>query len=438
MERGLEMGNGQNFDMKTYLEKRMLEITNLDDRVLFKEIVGKMLLDVYQYNQSAYEALEEKILNECSWNQNEHAVYISMTDRHHYDATDLFMHPMLPRDTKKVEVSYDDVKKALNKGERFRLYTVFLKASVPYIYRITHEERTFKGSIKTQKREYAASFSVKQNEEYMDLIKELYYIFGANYKPWVSICEAYLTKMLDVCLCSVEQMADGEEITGIQVDFEEYHKQIHYDMVPLWNLQPLSEKTSTYPTPSIDKANFEHQIFSYRLKEGCEYLIRNTDVEITNIRRQYGDLFITCPIEKPREWQLYQINGRKGTEQFLYPILSNQYKESFSGNITEMFRKSIKTKSELARLIESFEYQDYVKFRDIHIMDDMPESCAASNYNMDGFIQDEIRIGNSSQTLVIDFDAADSNNYLNEDIMSFLVTQVQKIFAEYRCVGRLV
>lgn len=432
------MGNSRNFDMKAYIEKRMLEITNLNDRILFKEIVGKLLLDIYQYNQSAYQALEEKILNECSSNQNDYAIYISMTDRNHYDATDSFMHPMMLRDTQKAEVSYNEVKKALDEGKPLKLYTVFLKSSVPHIYQITHDGRTFRGIIKTPKREYAATFFVRQNKEYMNLIKGLYDIFGANYKPWLTICEAYLTKMLDVYLCSAEQMTDIEEIAGIQVDFEEYQQQIHTDMVPLWNLQPLTEKTSTYPTPSIDKINFEHQIFSHRLKEGCEYLIQNTDVEITNIRRLNGDLYITCPIEKPCEWHLYQINGRKGMEQYLYPILFNQYKESFSGDITEMFRKSIKTKGELARLIESFEYQDYVRFRDIHIMDDIPAGCAASNYNMDGFIQDEMRIGNSRQTLVIDFEAVDSFNYLNEDIMSFLVTHVQKIFAEYQCVGRLV
>jgi len=118
--------------------------------------------------------------------------------------------------------------------------------------------------------------------------------------------------------------------------------------------------------------------------------------------------------------------------------LSNQSKESFAGSLTEMFRRSIKTKSELARMMEAFSYSNYVVFQDFEILDTVPEALQVCNYNMDGFILDEIRIGNSCQALVLSFQAAQQGHYLNEDIMSFLVTQVQKLFPEYLCIGRLI
>lgn len=427
------------FDMNEYVRKRMLEITNLNDRKIFKDVVGDLLVRIYEYSSESYQELEKRILNEYSSKQSDYAVYISLTDMAHYDATDTFMYPMLPRDTKKTAIPLKNITKAIKNNEETRLYTVFYEANAPIVYQIVQENKTFKGVLKTDKREYHASFRIERNTEYMDMIKELYYIFGANYQPWFTVCEAYLTKMLDVYLCSAEPIKNGEEIVDIQVDFEECATRIKYNMIPLWNIQPLKEKTSTYPTPSIDKANYEHQIFSHRLKGECEYLIRNTDVEITNIRRLNGDLYITCPVEKSYEWRLYQVNKKHEAEQYLYPVLSNQYKKSFAASITEMFRKSIKTKGELARLIESFDYQDYVIFQNVHSMkfEDVPAHCKASNYNMDGFIQDEIRIGDSRQALVIDFVAVDPADFLNEDIMSFLVTQVQKIFPEYQCIGQL-
>ena len=139
--------------------------------------------------------------------------------------------------------------------------------------------------------------------------------FGANYQPWLTVCCAYPAKMLDIYLCSAEQLKGKEEILEIQADFEEYAGLIRYDMIPLWNLRPLTEKTSTYPNPSIDKINYEHQIFSQRLDPKCEYLIRNIDMEITNIRRLNGDLYITCPMNQPCEWQMYEVSriDRKGT-----------------------------------------------------------------------------------------------------------------------------
>ena len=425
------------FDMKEYIRKRMLEITGLEDRTAYKEVVTNLLLELYEYNKTSYEKLEERILKEYSPSQKEFAIYISLTDREHYDATDTFLHPMKICDTKKTELSFSDIRKAMEEKKELKLYTFYLQASASSIYRLKHSNRTFQGSIKTNKGEYQAVFRIEQNTDYMELIKELYDIFVLNYQPWSTVCEAYLTKMMDVYLCQAKMPGKGEEITGIQVDFEEYAKDIQYDMIPLWNLLPVTEKTSTYPSPAIDRVNYEHQIFSHRLMAGCEYLIRNTETEITNIRRQQGDLFMTCPMEIPHEWNLYQVNRPKGGESYPYPVLSNRCKDSFAGSITDMFQRSIKTKGELARMMESFDYQEYVVFQDICILDKVPADCAMCSYNMDGFMQDELRVGNAEQTMMAIFTAVCPENYLNEDIMSFLVTQVQKLFPEYHCVGRL-
>lgn len=432
------MSNEQDFDMESYINKRMLEITSLEERRIFKEITEKLLLEVNNYNQNAYKTLEQKILNEHKTQQNDFAIYLTLTDLSHYDATDTFMYPMIAEDTKKCEISMRDIKKALETGEKYKLFTVFLKISVSDIYKLLDRNRIFHGVIRTPKNEYKGEFTLFRNERYMDLIKDLYYIFGVNYQPWMTVCEAYIAKMFDVCLCSVEKLPDKEEVQEIIIDFEEFSEQVQYNMIPLWNLEKKVEKTSTYPDACIDKINYEHRIFAHRLKEECEYLIMNTDIEITNIRRLNGDLLISCPVDNPCEWLLYQVNKRSGKEYYLYPVLSNQSRESFAGSLTEMFRRSIKTKAELARLMEGFSYGNYVVFQDFEILETEPEGFEACNYNMDGFILDEIRIGNSRQTLVLSFQAVKQGHYLNEDIMSFLVTQVQKLFPEYLCIGRLI
>lgn len=432
------MGSYKDFDMESYIDERMMEITELKERVLYKEIVGNLLKELCRYNENAYKELEQRVLGEEKAKQSRYAVYLTLTDLDHYDATDSFMYPMDAGDTKKREILCGDVREALKKHEELRLYTVFLKTSAANLYRILHEKREFHGVIKTENREYKGTFRVRQNEKYLKQIKDLYYIFAANYQSWTTVCEAYLMKMLDVYLCTAEDLKKGEVIREIQVDFEEYAGMVHYDIIPLWNLKQLREKTSTYPEPAIDKINYEHQIFAHRLKAGCEYLVMNTDVEITNIRRMNGDLFITCPVDRPQEWSLYQVNKDEGKGKYPYPVLSNHYKESFSGSITEMYRKSIKTKAEMARLIESFPAGDSLEFQGYEIAKETPLGWETCNYSMDGFIQDEIRIGSGQQVLIIDFAPKNPENYLNEDIMSFLVTQVQKIFPEYLCVGRLV
>ena len=76
-------------------------------------------------------------------------------------------------------------------------------------------------------------------------------------------------------------------------------------------------------------------------------------------------------------------------------------------------------------------------FKGVEICEMPPDGWEGANYNMDGFVRDEIRIGDTRQVLLLHFVPADEGNYLNEDIMSFFVTQVQKLFPEYLCIGRL-
>ena len=103
-----------------------------------------------------------------------------------------------------------------------------------------------------------------------------------------------------------------------------------------------------------------------------------------------------------------------------------------------MFRKSIKTKAEMGRLIEAFDYEKYLTFCDFKLCSEIPTICRDANYNMDSFLTDELRTGDAGRILVVQFTAKDPAEYLNEDIMSFLVTQVQRIFPDYHCVGEIV
>ena len=430
------MGTG-GFDMEQYIRKRMMEIEPLKDRAAYKEIVGKLLLELYQYNREAYEGLEEKILQECAPGQGSYAIYMALTDGKHYDATDPFLYPMREEDSREREVSAKAVNAAVKAGESILLYTVFLQARASAIYRLLRENREFSGTIRTDKRQYRGIFTLRRNKAYLDQVKELYHIFAANSQPWTTVCEAYLMKMLDVYLLTAENILEKDTIQEIQVDFEEYADIVQYDRIPLWNLKKIREKTSTYPEPCIDKISYEHRIFAHRLEPDCEYLVADTDVEITNIRRVDGDLLISCTLDAPYEWELYQIGREEEKGQYSYPILGNRCKESFSGNITDLYRRSIKTRGEMARLIEAFDYSCYVTFKGVEICEMPPDGWEGANYNMDGFVRDEIRIGDTRQVLLLHFVPADEGNYLNEDIMSFFVTQVQKLFPEYLCIGRL-
>ena len=86
-------------NMQEYLTMRALEIPDLSERKLFKDIVEKMVLELYQYTQDEFSALEARIFGELESVESNYAIYIGLVDRAHYDATDPFLHPILFSDS---------------------------------------------------------------------------------------------------------------------------------------------------------------------------------------------------------------------------------------------------------------------------------------------------------------------------------------------------
>lgn len=424
------------FDMEAYLVKRAMEIPDLGERKLFKDVVEKLLLELYRYARGEYAALESRVFGELQSVQSGYAVYIGLTDRARYDATDPFLHPIIPSDTEQRVHSVEELGECLRANRPYPLYSVFLETDYQTIREFAVPGHIYHGTVYTEHGQYRAKCTVRPDTAYRKQIERLYQIFTSNYLPWSTVCAAYLRKFFQVELIAVEDIDPKEAIREIRVDFEGYAPLVRYDCFPLWNLAPVSEKTSTYPEPCVDRTNYDHRVFSHRLMEDRQYLVANTDVEITNVRRLEGDLFITCPEENPHQWLLYRVDRPSGQSHTPYPVLSNLARESFAGNLSDRCRRGIKTKAELSRILTAYGYEDYVVFQDVAL--EPSGSGAGQTYPMDDFLLDELRTEQGGLAMTLAFSSGRPEDFLTLDIMSFLVSQVQSLFPEYLCRGKLI
>ena len=62
----------------------------------------------------------------------------------------------------------------------------------------------------------------------------------------------------------------------------------------------------------------------------------------------------------------------------------------------------------------------------------------SQTYPMDDFILDELRTEKAGMAMTLTFSSPQPDHFLTMDIMSFLVSQVQSLFPEYICQGKLV
>ena len=65
-------------------------------------------------------------------------------------------------------------------------------------------------------------------------------------------------------------------------------------------------------------------------------------------------------------------------------------------------------------------------------------SAKCQTYPMDDFILDELRTEKAGTSMTLTFSSRRPDHFLTLDIMSFLVSQVQSLFPEYICQGKLV
>ena len=426
--------NEEDFDR--YFDKRILQMDNLENRELFKEILSGALKGLFAQTAFSYQELERRVFREAPRVNRMPDIYTGVCPKILYDATEKFLFPMFADDLEEKTVAAQEMLASVKKNQPFYLYTCFVQEDFLELQKLISSGRVFRGTIENEFSETPAEFVLRPNEKYLKLIEELYPIAWLNVFPWRSINSPYLYKFFDVYVTKIEEWDDQTEVKKVTVNFEEYQENISSDIVPLWNISPVTIKANAYPQPVLERSYFEHFLYKAQFKENHAYLLRHVDWIIRSMRwTDEGDLYIICDKEMPEDWNFYEVTPESRTTAYGYPLFNNFQDESFSRNMIEHFGQRIKTRTELYRMIESFNCSAIFDLVDAKPVP-LPEET--ETYSVEQFVSHEFRSGNWNQALEISFRPKYPDFYLNRDIASFLVTNMQHFFPEFKCVGKLV
>jgi len=423
------------FDIENYVRKRIPKLQNLENRELFKEIFANSTLELYKQIKSEYDALEHRIFAESLNIKRMPDVVTCVVSADEYDVTDAFMRPFFEEDLQQVKVDGQEMITAVKTGKDFFLYTVMIQEDYLELKNFLQENRTFKGTIENEYSETPARFVLKPNHRYRKKIEELYDIAKLNFLAWRGVNAPYLYKMFDVYVVDVEEWDDQLEVKKITVEFDEFADKILLKPLPLWNAKEVVIKANSYPQPAIDRKYYEHYLYKAQFNSEREYLLKKSDTIVRHIRRENGDLYINCDSDLPGDWDFYEFSYGANPKNYKTPLMTNAQDKTFSRDLAEYFGQRIKTRTELVRFLKSFKCSEYLTFIDAKIHRDRKDF---ETYSTEAFIDFEYRTGDREQIFEISFRPHDEDFYLNRDIMSFLVTEVQHIFPEYQCVGKLV
>lgn len=416
------------FQFEKYINERLLEINDEGERRALKEVIRETLIPFYYHVENSYVELEKRFLHSENVQKRKYEIITGVQYRNRIDITEEALVPMCYEDLNETIIDVYDMKRCLQRGDAYTAMKVFVQLDYVRLWRLENEKRSFKAILFTKDEEYFADIQLKKNKSYLKQISDLYKIFEINGLEWNTVCAPYLHKYFDVQIVNTDCPLD-EEVIRISIDFQEYQESIIYNLVPMWNVRFIEQKTGAYPDLALDRIHYEHCIYKGRFIPEREYLVANDNCKLWNVFWQEGDMHIVCDESNPVNWKLMELGYDSLNKSYDFPIFRNGSDSNHEG-------RCIHTIAEVKRYISKLKYDNYLQLVEVELVDDGKENH--STYLLDDFVEDEIRVSCDRTYLCFRFRTTDKNNYLNQDIMSYLVSKAQWQLPEFKCIGELV
>lgn len=425
--------------MKDQIAAKLNGISNLEDRKFLKNVLNDVFLNLYEHSDTMYTQLEERVFSEMEGLSNHYDIYTTITPREEIDPVHSFLRPLWDEDLTEKQYDLAHITQEAIGLHQYPLMKVFFCCDYRCLQPIITGAQTFHGAIVTEQGSIDATFILRQERNYLGQLKKLYETFLNNNIPWKTVNNPYIFRFAEVVLQKCERPpAPGEIVKEIKVDFAEYAQYVRYDMVPLWNVETLEMKSSGFPMPCQDKINFEHRIplEDSGLEHG--YLAFFEGEASKYIRRTKETLSIIAPTQEQNTWDIMRVihPATSKNENHQYPLVSNGKRQEFIDILAQRSQRAIRTEAELKRLIDSFVSAEGLSLARIEVAPSRnAEVTESASYEMNFFIIDEIRRADYQNRLLLYFTTTDGDNFLICDQMSFIVSEVQMHYPEYKCEG---
>ena len=426
-------------DMRAFIAQRLAEIKDPEDRVMLKEVLTEIFLPLYDETEYKYAALEQRVRDELPLLYDSYSICSTVMSRNLIDSKHAYLSAMIPADAAEQVFSVRELADALRDGDLPVIETVFCEADYLRCRQILRDKRTLDGVVVIKSERFPFKCRLKQALRYQDRAGTLYKAFLRNDVPWTTVNGAYLNKFFDVCLTEFTHTPPpGAKILPdqIEIDFGPYKEIVKRELIPVWNIDIYNHKGEDFPMPAMDSVNYEYRFDTSVLGQNCGYLVDYDNVYILHTRREDKTLVVVSAKQKELDWNMYRFRPRQDTsvDTYSYPILSNARKDTFSARLMTKYGAHVATNAEMRKLLNTFEASDYLELTGFRFAG---EKLTGDTYDMNPFIRDEIRDPAFQKTLALSFRAKYRDFFLNRDIASFLVSEFQASYPEYRCVGTL-
>lgn len=422
------------FDFDRYIEERVREIDNLDERRLAKEILLNGLEPAIRMMERKYQVLEQRIYEELEPTGKQYEIVTTIIMKEHYDATNRTLFPI-----KNMDLLENTLKTNLSTEEEIYLGTVFLKIGEKELESWKHEQQIFAVRKDETGNNIPFTVSIKPARRYLEEIEQMHQTFQDNMIPWKTVHVGYLERFFDVFI-DKDIFGEGKnetsvDLSDLEIQWNKMAGDVVYGMIPLWNVERVSFDSERFKEATIEGIYYEHEINIDDWVETDGYLIEKNK-DILEVRHERKRIVVTSTQEEFHGWKVLHFIQKETICSLDYQegFLTNRRRDTFLGRFSACAGSSNPmTKAELFRRIMDLDIRDYIEITGYEICDSLPETSLTGGMNW--FIKGGLIPVNCRRILLLHFQPFQPDHYLTDSMINFAVSSLQMDFIEYRLAG---
>lgn len=427
--------------MEDWIKERINRVEDLKDRRALRDAVAGALVEMQEYNKDLYAILEQRLSDELTDFRLEFDVYTAVCARDDYDPINDFLYPMDPQDLEIPLLDVEEMQKNLGFGQEIPIARLFLACETEKVRSLLKRDDRYSGRIRTDGASYDVELALRPCTHYKDMLSNLYQSFLFNDIAWKTLHAPYLEKFVEVVLTTpLELTRNSVEIRSVEVNLRDYEPYKLADRIPLWNLDQMQAKCTHFPMPAYDSINYEHTLSLEELGRLDNYLVRYDNVGALYVKRNRNELVVVTSEDRVRDWDLIAIHTpREARMSWIYELIfDNSRTRSFLERYAATLSMNIRTKGEVERLLYSFIAFEGWSLKNIRLLPKKQALVWKESNDHNFFLQDHVRVTEEKPVLELSFTSNATKDYLLDDHLQFFVSEIQLVFPDYYCIGKIV
>ena len=423
----MDAGYLDEFDVKKYVKKRLLEIKDEDEYALAKSFLYDGLYKMSEVFEERFKSLHQKVYDELESQEESYEIAVLLLSKN----DNVFLRMFFP--VSEADVSKDsagDIRED-SKERTNTVKTIYLNAPDSVCKAFAKEKISVSFTINGEKN--LTLVQPKKAVRYRQELGKLNETFSYNGLRWNTVNTAYLDRFFDIDLSTVLQ-----NTRDVEVDYGKYSDMIKENIYPVWNVEKTLFKSSTFLSPSKDGLYYEREMIRQKDKEIILCLVQKTD-GMVEIRQEEEKIIVKSYEESYADLEGYHIFDIRYTKEELPAgLISNKRKESLIGRLSANSKDKLHTKAEIERIIEELDIKEYVSLKSCERLVMKKDFLETGKIlpDMNNFSSDDFQVTNESPKLILRF-LRNSDSNLCEAMVRYAVSQLQISFDEYICIGVL-